>query len=58
MAHVRNWEKKARAAGAELGAADCANGLFNDTPPTLLPSLYWPDFKRAYRAANTHPYPD
>lgn len=55
---ARNWTEKARAAGAEYGARDVADGKFNDTPPALLPSAYWPEFKHAYRAVNTHPYND
>ena len=58
MPKFGNWTAKAVAAGTEFGTKDCANGVFNDAPPAVLPSRYWPDFKRAYRAANSHPYND
>lgn len=50
--------EQARQCGADLGKHDFEEGMFNDTPPHGLSSLYWPDFKRAYREANTHPYLD
>ena len=62
MAHVMERQgpeaEQARLCGADLGKHDCADGRFNDTPPTAFPSRYWPEFKRAYREANTHPYAD
>ncbi len=62
MAHVMERQgpeaEQARLCGADLGKHDCAEGRFNDTPPAAIPSRYWPEFKRAYREANTHPYAD
>lgn len=50
--------EQARMCGADLGKHDCAEGRFNDTPPSAIPSLYWPEFKRAYNEANSQPYAD
>lgn len=62
MAHVMEHQspeaEEARWRGAARGKHDCAEGRFNDTPPATVHSRCWPEFKRAYREANTHPYAD
>lgn len=50
--------EQARTCGADLGKHDCAEGRFDDSPSPAIPSRYWPEFKRAYREANNHPYND
>lgn len=45
-------------AGMLRGKHDQALGRFDDTPTAGMPSSLWPDYKRAYRNNNAHPYAD